>query len=83
MLAEILNFQGTSPIWGMGSLSKLLDQATIVDPSTKEVVYALAQQDMVALRIVMRLGWEVPNPINGLKEKESERFPFAILKSGV
>lgn len=62
---------------------KLLDQATIVDPSTKEVVYALAQQDMVALRIVMRLGWEVPNPINGLKEKESERFPFAILKSGV
>lgn len=61
---------------------KLLDQATIVDPSTKEVVYALAQQDMVALRIVMRLGWEVPNPINGLKETEAERFPFAILKEG-
>lgn len=61
---------------------KLLDQATIVDPSTKEVVYALAQQDMVALRIVMRLGWEVPNPINGLKATEAERFPFAILKEG-
>lgn len=61
---------------------KLLTEATIVDPSTKEVIYALAQQDMVALRIVMRLGWEVPNPINSMKSKESERFPFAILKSG-
>ncbi len=61
---------------------KLLTEATIVDPSTKEVIYALAQQDMVALRIVMRLGWEIPNPINSLKEKENERFPFAILKAG-
>lgn len=62
---------------------KLLTEATIVDPSTKEVIYALAQQDMVALRIVMRLGWEIPNPINSLKENEEERFPFAILKAGV
>lgn len=61
---------------------KLLTEATIVDPSTKEVIYALAQQDMVALRIVMRLGWEVPNPINSLKSTEAKRFPFAILKSG-
>lgn len=61
---------------------KLLTEATIVDPSSKEVIYALAQQDMVALRIVMRLGWEVPNPINSLKSTESKRFPFAILKSG-
>ena len=56
--------------------------AEVPCPSTKEVIYALAQQDMVALRIVMRLGWEVPNPINSLKPKEAERFPFAILKSG-
>lgn len=61
---------------------KLLTEATIVDPATKEVIYALAQQDMVALRIVMRLGWEIPNPINSLKEDEAERFPFAILKQG-
>ena len=58
---------------------KLLTEATIVDPSTKEVIYALAQQDMVALRIVMRLGWEIPNPINSLKPTESQRFPFAVL----
>lgn len=61
---------------------KLLTEATIVDPTTKEVIYALAQQDMVALRVVMRLGWEIPNPINAIKEKESERFPFAVLSGG-
>lgn len=59
---------------------KVLDQATIVDPSTKEVVYSLAQQDMVALRCVMRLGWEIPNPIN--VTGGTNRFPFAILKQG-
>lgn len=59
---------------------KVLDQATIVDPSTKEVVYSLAQQDMVALRCVMRLGWEIPNPIN--VTGGANRFPFAILKQG-
>lgn len=57
---------------------KLLDQATIIDPTTKEVVYSLAQQDMVALRAVMRLGWEIPNPINAFQPDEAKRFPFAV-----
>lgn len=57
---------------------KLLDQATIVDPATKEVVYSLAQQDMVALRAVMRLGWEIPNPVNGLQPDGTLRTPFAV-----
>lgn len=60
---------------------KILDQATIVDPATKEVIFSLAQQDMVALRVVMRLGWEIPNPINAYAPEASERFPFAVLKN--
>lgn len=60
---------------------KVLDQATIVDPATKQVVFSLAQQDMVALRVVMRLGWEIPNPITAFKPDEDERFPFAVLKA--
>jgi len=39
----------------------------------------LAQQDMVALRAVMRLGWQVPNPINRIEEDADERYPFAAL----
>ena len=58
---------------------KLLDQAVIQDPSDGSILYNLAQEDMVALRVVMRLGWEIPNPVNALNETET-RFPFASLK---
>ena len=61
---------------------KVLDQAVIQDPSSGEIVYNLAQDDMVALRVVMRLGWEVPNPINSLQPDESVRFPFAAILPG-
>lgn len=57
---------------------KILTEATIVDPSTKEVIYSLAQQDMVALRAVMRLGWEIPNPINYMQPTAANRCPFAV-----
>lgn len=60
---------------------KILTEATIVDPATKQVIYSLAQQDMVALRVVMRLGWEIPNPINAYQPDKEKRFPFAVLKS--
>lgn len=56
---------------------KLLTEGVIQDPTTKEIVYNLAQQDMVALRFVMRLGWEIPNPINRLKSDKTKRCPFA------
>ena len=61
---------------------KILDQAIIQDPATGAILYNLAQEDMVALRVVMRLGWEIPNPINALNPDEATRFPFAsIVKS--
>ena len=56
---------------------KVLDQSVITDASGK-VVYNLAQQDMVALRCVMRLGWATPNPINALNPDEDTRYPFAV-----
>ena len=58
---------------------KLLDQAVIQDPDTGDIMYNLAQEDMVALRVVMRLGWEIPNPVNAENETNT-RFPFASLK---
>lgn len=62
---------------------KMLTEATIIDPSTKEVVYSLAQQDMVALRAVMRLGWEIPNPISSFQPDASKRSPFAVYAPAV
>lgn len=60
---------------------KVLDQAIIQDPSTGEILYNLAQEDMVALRVVMRLGWEIPNPITSLQPDEAVRFPFAAIQA--
>ncbi len=56
---------------------KVLDQAVIQD-TDGSILYNLAQEDMVALRVTMRLGWEIPNPVNALNETAS-RFPFAAL----
>lgn len=60
---------------------KLFTEGVIQDPATKEIMYNLMQNDMVALRAVMRLGWELPNPINSLQKDKAKRCPFAILKS--
>ena len=58
---------------------KVLTEAVIQDPSDGSILYNLAQDDMVALRVVMRLGWEIPNPVNAENETAT-RFPFASLK---
>ena len=56
----------------------VLDQAVIQD-NAGEIVYNLAQQDMVALRAVMRLGFALPNPINRMNQNAATRYPFSIL----
>ena len=58
---------------------RLLTEATIIDPATKEVVYALAQQDMAAMRFKMRLGVQVANPVTRANDSASTRYPFAVL----
>lgn len=54
----------------------------VVQNTDGTIAYNLMQNDMVALRAVMRLGWEIPNPINSLKTDKTKRCPFAVLKSG-
>lgn len=55
---------------------KILDQAVITD-STGKVLLNLAQQDCVALRAVMRLGWQLPKPVNPVAG--TNYYPFAVL----
>lgn len=57
---------------------KVLDQAVIQD-AAGNTIYNLAQQDMVALRAVMRLGFALPNPINRIQQTAASRAPFAVL----
>ena len=58
---------------------KILDQGVIQDPSTKAIVYNLAQQDMIALRVVFRMGWALPNPATRLDANRTS-CPFAYLE---
>lgn len=57
---------------------KLFNQAVLQDEDGS-ILYNLPQEDMIALRFTMRLGWEIPNPINALSPDESVRFPFASI----
>jgi len=57
---------------------KILDQAVIQDQAGN-IVYNLAQQDMVALRAVVRLGFALPNPINRMNVNAATRCPFAVM----
>ena len=59
--------------------TKILTEGVIQDPTTKEIVYNLAQQDMIALRVVFRMGWAVANPASRLNEDRTG-FMFAYLE---
>ena len=58
---------------------RLLTEATIVDPTDNSIVYALAQQDMAAMRFKMRLGVQVANPATRANSTAATRYPFAVL----
>lgn len=51
----------------------------VIQDASGATVYNLFQQDMVALRATMRLGWQLPNPINRVNATESTRYPFSVL----
>lgn len=57
---------------------KVLTEAVIQD-AAGNIVYNLAQQDMVALRVVMRMGVALPNPINRVNQVAATRCPFGVL----
>jgi HK97 family phage major capsid protein len=57
---------------------KILDQAVIQD-NTGAIMYNLPQQDMTAIRLTFRVGWQVSNTINNDQPTEADRYPVASL----
>ena len=58
---------------------KILTESIIQDPVTKNIVYNLAQQDMIALRVKFRAAWALPNPATRMNA-ERMNCPFAYLE---
>jgi hypothetical protein len=59
---------------------KILDQAVIQD-NTGAIIYNLAQQDMIAMRVTFRVGWQVANTINYDQAVEASRYPAGVLRT--
>ena len=57
---------------------KVLTEAVIQD-NTGAIIYNLAQQDMTALRLTFRVGWQVANLLNHDQPTEANRYPVARL----
>lgn len=57
---------------------KIFTEGVVQNPTTGAIEYNLMQNDMVALRAVMRLGWEVANPVTAYNVGMEDPFPFAV-----
>lgn len=56
---------------------KIFEEGVITDADGK-VILNLMQQDSKAMRVVMRLGWAVPNPVHALNANQAV-YPFAVM----
>ncbi|MCK9570241.1 phage major capsid protein [Candidatus Pacearchaeota archaeon] len=65
--------------WRQDITYKIFDQGVITDDSGT-VIFNLLQQDMLAMRVTCRLGWQLPNPENQIQTTDASRYPFALLK---
>lgn len=51
----------------------------VVQNNQGEIVFNLMQQDMSAMRLTFRVGWQVANLINNEQPVEADRYPAAAL----
>jgi hypothetical protein len=53
----------------------------VITDNTGAIVFNLMQQDMQAMRVTFRVGFEVANPINYDQPTEASRYPFGVLRT--
>ena len=78
--ALLIGGDWSQAVWAIRTdiTTKLITEGVISDAQGK-VLINLAQQDSVALRVVFRAGWALPNPVNKVNGTAATRYPFAVL----
>ena len=80
--AELFAFQRTNFIIGLRQdFTFTIHTEGVITDGAGLIQYNLMQQDMIALRVVFRVGFAVANPINYTQATEASRYPAAVLRS--
>ncbi len=59
---------------------KVFTEGVITDNSSPpQIQHNLLQEDMLALRVTFRMGWQLPNPTNAVNSSSATRYPFSAL----
>jgi HK97 family phage major capsid protein len=70
----------TNAVWAMRKEleMKVLTEG-VVNDAAGNIIVNLSQEDCVALRFIMRIGFALPNPINQTQKTKASRSPFGVL----
>lgn len=53
----------------------------VIQDNTGAIIYNLMQQDMSALRVTFRTGWQVANPLTRERPVDADRYPTGVMLS--
>lgn len=67
-------------VWAMRQdITFTIAREGVIQDGSGNILYNLFQQDMVALRVVVRLGFALPNPLNRINSNNTTRLAFSAL----
>lgn len=79
-------YEGITGDWNQGVLGLRQDitfdifDTGVIQDGSGNIVFNLIQQDMVVMRVVTRVGFAVPNPVNRVQPTDANRYPFGVLR---
>lgn len=80
--AEVIAIQRENFVLGVRQdFTVTVHNEGVISDAAGLTVYNLMQQDMTAIRIVFRAGWQVINPLNYQEATEANRYPAGVLRS--